>query len=253
MPNTRRIVIVLLVVVSILGVTAAVSASVAPTAMPVTRGVRIEPIGDPPWMPVDFHLFAAPIGTEASGFEEFFHETMPALLPAPNHTLIPWTGIFPGAPHAGPYDTEFADSVSANGYREHVRFLKREFKDGMGVIKVYMTVPYTGVNGSSPDSPNGPVIHHALFPINVEGVARRNGRIFDPYLVNTDVPKLDDLGYPGYDGHSHFPMFITTNLELHNLYGLKPVKATGSYRYLITMLDQSGNGWRIRAHFTVTP
>lgn len=253
MSQSRRILAVLVVVVAILSVTTAVSASVALTAMPVARGVSIEPIGDPTWIPVDFHLIAAPIGTEASGFEEFFHETMPALLPSPNHTLIPWTGIFPGAPHAGPYDTELAEGVSANGYREHVRFLKREFNDGMGVILVYMTVPYPGTTGSSPDSASGPIIPHSLFPIHVEGVARRNGRMFDPYLVNTDVPVLDDLGYPGYDGHSHFPMFIATNLELHNLFGLPPVKANGSYRYNIKMLDQSGNGWRIRAHFSVTP
>ena len=253
MRHSRRILAVLVAVVAIFSVAAAVSASVSPTAIPVSRGVRIEPIGNPTWMPVDFHLFAAPIGTEASGFEEFFHETMPALLPPPNHTLIPWTGIFPGAPHAGPYDSELANGVSTNGYREHVRFLKREFKDGRGIMLVYMTVPYPGTTGSSPDSPSGPIIPHSLFPIHVEGVAKRNGRLFDPYLVNTDVPVLGSIGYPGYDGHSHFPMFIVTNLELHNLYGLKPVKANGSYLYVITMLDQSGNGWRIRTHFAVTP
>ena len=252
MSNSKRIVVVLVVAVAILSLTAAVSASVDTATIPAARGVRIDPIGDPVWMPVDFHLFSAPIGTEASGFEEFFHETLPALLPEPNHVLIPWTGIFPGQAHSGPYDNELATGVDANGYRENVRFLKREFKDGMGVILVWMTIPYPGATGSSPDSSNGPVIPHRLFPIHVEGVARRNGRIFDPYLVNTDVPVLDDLGYPGYDGHSHFPMFITTNLELHDLYGLRPVKANGSYRYIMTMLDQDGNGWRIKAHFTVT-
>lgn len=254
--RTTKMMLVILFILATSVLTTVVSASngdVPTRTIRVAHGVHIRPIGNPTWIPVDFHLFSAPIGTEASGFEEFFHETMPDLLPPPNHVLIPWTGIFPGAAHSGPYNTEFAAGVEANGFREGVRFRRSEFDEGMGVMIVWMTVPRPGVTGSSPDSAAGPIIPHSLFPIHVEGTATRNRVAFDPYLVATEIPTLDALGYPGYDGHSHFPMFVTTNLEVHNLYGLPPVKVNGSYVYWIRMTDQTGNGWRIRAHFTVTP
>ena len=45
-----------------------VPGGLASAAAPPAQGVRITPIGDPTWMPVDFHLFAATIGTATTGY-----------------------------------------------------------------------------------------------------------------------------------------------------------------------------------------
>ena len=46
--------------------------------------VIVTPVGAPTFVLTDFHLFAAPIGTAASGYAEFF-QTAQAILPPPNY------------------------------------------------------------------------------------------------------------------------------------------------------------------------
>jgi hypothetical protein len=229
---------------------ALVASGMAWADKPPAQGVHISPIGSPTWRPVDFHMFSAPVGTEASGYAEF-GETMLALLPGPNHLPHPQLGIGPGAAHAPPYDTEFATRVAALGYHEGVRFGTAEFSDGQGIWLVWMTVPAPGTTGSSPDFATGPIIRNSLFPISVHAENWHNGRLFSKEVADFSVPPLGDALEPPFfvDGHSHFPIFLADNAD----FGPTGAKLRGSYELRIEMLDQSGNGWRINAHFAVAP
>jgi hypothetical protein len=45
------------------------------------NGIKLSPIGNPTWRPVDLRLFSAPIGTEASGYAEFTEQQSLCYLP----------------------------------------------------------------------------------------------------------------------------------------------------------------------------
>lgn len=210
-------------------------------------GVVITPVGSPTFLPVDAHLFAAPIGTGASGYAEF-GETQQHLLPAPNHVVNPTLGIGPGAPHAGPYDHEFADGIAANGYAEGSSFTTNQYSDGSGVWFSVMLVPGSGSpTGSSPDFASGPILANAMFPLSVEGSTFTNGTLNDA-LGAFQVPAINLVpGFESLDGHSHIPLFFADNFD----FASSPV--TGSYEYRISLLDVAGNGFQIVASFKITP
>jgi hypothetical protein len=228
---------------------------------PPDQGVRIVPIGKPIWKPVDFHLFAAPIGTAADGYAEFTTVAV-SLLPPPKHKFNPILLVGPGVPHPPPYDSELANGVANLGFHEGVHFRSSEFSEGIGVWLAWMNVPMPGVAGSSPDSINSPfhppIIPNTLFPILLRGVSYLNNKVFDPVLAAAGdggpvpIPPLDgniDPSFAGLDGHSHFPIFNADNAD----FGPPGAKPNGSYEYRYTMLDQSGNGWSISAHFSIGP
>lgn len=232
---------VLLTCVIVLLPTVALAASPPPA-----QGVRITPIGQPTWAPVDFHLFSAPIGTADSGYVEFV-DTALALLPEPNHVPNDDLMVGPGTAHNPPYNQEMAAGVAEQGYHEGVRFSQAEFSQGMGVWIAWMNAPAPGTTGSSPDFDAGPIIPNSLFPIHVVAISNRNGQVFNPFVFDGNVPALDTVGFD-VDGHSHFPMFIADNADFG-----PGGKLRGSYAYQITMLDETGNGWLIEAHFAVAP
>ena len=211
--------------------------------------VRLERIGDPIWRPGDFHLFSAPIGTPASGFEEFATTALSLLLP-PNHQFHPQLLVGPGAPHAPPYDAELAQGVAALGFEEGRVFDASEFSGANGIYLVWMVVPDPGATGSSPDFASGPIIPNTLFPITITGISTRNSKVFDPALASFSVPPLDEPSLtPSFDveGHSHFPVFIADA----TVFGPGDVGPAGNYKYTLTMTDQQGYGWTIHAHFVV--
>lgn len=233
----------------LMGAAFAMLPTVAPLAAPPpAQGIRITPIGNPTWKPVDFHLFSAPVGTAESGYAEF-SETMLALLPPPNHVFHPDLGVGPGAPHSPPYDSELAKGVADLQFHEGVRFNTSEFSNGEGVWLVWMTVPAPGTTGSSPDFASGPIIPNTLFPIEVSTRHQHNGKPFT--AEDFEVPPLDANLTPPFnvDGHSHFPFFNADNAD----FAPPGAKLPGSYEYQIVMIDQLGNGWRITAHFAVAP
>ena len=146
----------------------------------VIGDVLVTPVGSPLFVAADFHLFAAPIGTAASGYAEF-SETQQLILPPPNHVPNPILGIGPGAAHAGPYDHEMADGVAANGYIEGTTFTTEQYSNGSGVYFVFMLLPSTGSPaGSSPDFASGPILANAVFPLTISGVTFTNGTLNDP-------------------------------------------------------------------------
>jgi hypothetical protein len=215
---------------------------------PLSRGVKLQRLGSPIWRPVDAHLITAPIGTADSDYAEFA-TTAFSLLPPPNHVFHPDLFVGPGAPHAG-FDAEFASGITANGYREGFPFSISEFSNGNGVWLIFMVVPAPGVTGSSPDFASGPIIPNSLFPIAVSGRNIHNGTDFSAPSAFT-VPPLDANLNPPFavDGHSHFPVFFADNAD----FGAPGAKLPGAFEYAIRMTDVTGNGWLIRAHFTVTP
>jgi len=227
----------------------AVQVSAAP---PPLNGVKITPIGHPIWKPVGFNEFSAPIGTAASGYEEFFL-LMGRILPPPNHEPNPglgFGGIGPGAPHQPPYDTEITQGLAPMGFHQGKHFRQAEFSNGMGVYIAWMTVPYPGVTGSAVDFASGPIIPNSLFPIIATGVTYHNNKLFNPYLAYVNVPPTTAMD-PVFnvDGHSHFPMWIADNAD----FGPPGEKLNGSYEYSIDMIDNTGNGWNINVHFTIAP
>ena len=229
-------------------VTAMLPAAPLLASPPPAHGVHLKPIGKPTWKPVDFHLFSAPIGTAATGYAEF-NETLFALLPPPDHKFHPDLGVGPGEPHSPPYDSELANGVADLGFREGKRFNTSEFSNGEGVFLVWMNVPAPGTEGSSPDFASGSIIPNTLFPVQVSISNRHHGQVFSVAVFN--VPPLDASLDPPFDvdGHSHFPVFIADNAD----FVPAGTKVRGSYEYRIEMIDASGNGWLVKAHFTIAP
>lgn len=209
--------------------------------MPLTAGaeVAVTPVGDPTFVPTDFHLFAAPLGTPASGFAEF-SETLSAILPPPNHSFDPSTGIVPGAAHVGPYDDELAEGIAAKGFEESTVFTTAQYSNGTGVLLAFMLVPAEGApGGSSPDFASGPIIANSVFPMKFTADTFTDG------VRNDATSSFDLTAIAGFDGHSHIPLFNISSFE----FASRPV--TGAYEYRLSVLDVSGNGYRIVAPFAV--
>jgi hypothetical protein len=219
-------------------------------ATAAAHGVRLKPIGHPLWKPADLNVFSAEIGTAESGYVEF-GETQQRILPPPDHLPNPALGIGPGAPHAGPYTHEIRRGVRRVARRRGTHFTVADFSAGNGVWLAYMVVPrdrHRAPKGSSPDFARGPIIPNAIFPIHVTGSSERFG---DPFSVLTDfsVPPLDASIDPRFDvdGHSHFPIFITDNID----FGPPGTDPAGRYEWTLEMLDQTGSGWTIEVSFVV--
>jgi hypothetical protein len=216
----------------------------------VPPGVTLTPIGSPTWRPVDIHLFAAPLGTAASNYAEYTDTTL-GLLPPPNHQYNQYLGVGPGVAHPPPYDTELAAGVAARGYHQGVSFHGAEFSNGTGVYIAFMNVPGPGATGTSPDFKSGPIIPNSIFPIVVNGIALRQGQLFDSFLIRASVPPLDssiDTAFRKVEGHSHFPFFVADNADFGKTGQLLP----GVYAYQFTMIDASGSGWKFDVSFDVT-
>ena len=219
-------------------------------AAPIARAaVIVTTVGAPTFVPTDFHLFAAPIGTADSGYAEFL-QTLEAILPPPNHVPNPIVGIGPGAPHAGPYDHEIGQGVAANGFVESTTFPTADYSNGVGVILGFMVVPGPGSpTGSSPDFASGPIIPNASFPLTFTADTFTNG-VFNDTSGPYSVPAIDQIGVPafaGLDGYSHLPYFLADN------FSFAKYMVTGDYEYRISVLDAAGNGYNIVAPFSVVP
>lgn len=202
-------------------------------------------VGNPSFVPTDFHLFSAPIGTAATGFAEFAQTTQ-AILPPPNHQPNPILGIGPGVPHAGPYDQEIGHGVAANGFVEATTFTTAQYSNGNGVYLAFMLIPGAGSStGSSPDFASGPILPNALFPLTLDGNTFTGGTLND-VLAQLQVPAIDQVpGFEGLGGYSHIPFFFADNFD----FASRPV--TGIYEYQLSILDAAGNGYQVSAPFQV--
>jgi len=229
-------------------VVALLSSFVAGIGATARAAVIVTAIGNPTFVPTDFHLFAAPIGTAATGYVEFT-ETQQAILPPPDHELNSVLGgIGPGAPHAGPYDQEIGEGVAANGFVESTTFTVTQYSNGTGVFLVFMVVPGPGSpTGSSPDFASGPIIANAIFPLTIHANTFTNGT-FNDILGQFQVPAIDQVpGFEGLEGHSHIPFFFADNFD----FASRPI--TGDYEYRISLLDAARSGYEIVASFQIVP
>jgi hypothetical protein len=204
--------------------------------------VTVTPIGTPNFGPADFHQFSAHFGADFSAF----NAVTEALLPPPNHLPNPALGIGPGAPHAGPYTHELADGVADNGFVDKMLFSPQEWAPPNGIMFTFMVVPTPGTTGRSPDFASGPIIPNSQFPIHVSWAILLNGT--NPFggTAEFDVPPLDaSIGFPGVDGHSHFPIFLGANSD--------PLDPRGHWTSQVTVTDVNGNGFVLTSNFDVVP
>lgn len=237
------------VLLSLLAIGISIALATTAVAQLDGAGVQMKPIGHPTWKPVDFHVFTAAIGTAEDGYAEF-QQNMIAVLPPPKHKWCTDLGVGPGVPHQPPYNHEIDRNLDRTDFRESLVFRAPEFSPPNAVWATWMTVPWPGRIGSSPDFKFGPIIPNALFPVQVVGQTFRNNQPWDPYLAIFAVPPLtDQLSCPfSVDGHSHFPLFFADNYS----FGTGGPIA-GQYEYRVTMTDTTGDGWSIVVKFTVRP
>jgi hypothetical protein len=220
---------------------------VGPTARAT---VIVTQVGAPTFVPTDFHLFAAPIGTAATGYAEFL-QTLQLILPPPNHVFNPIVSIGPGDPHPGPYDQEIGKGVATNGFVDSTTFPAADYSNGTGVFLAFMIVPGPGSpTGSSPDFTSGPIIPNAIFPLMFAAGTFTNGTFNDISASPFQVPAVDQIDerFVGLDGYSHVPFFLGDNFDFATQEFI-----TGNYEYRISLLDAAGDGYQIVVPFSVVP
>ena len=234
----------LLCLITVLTLALAVPAS---AQCDVKAPVQLTPIGNPMWMPIDFHVFTAAVGNADDGYAEFTQNQTYLMYPR-RHQSCSELGIGPGDPHQPPYSGEMRAGLDIMAFKESHVFEPADFATPGGIWATWMTVPMPGTTGSSPDFKSGPIIPNTLFPIQVSGETYRNNKLWDPYLASFSVPPLTpQLSCPfNVDGHSHFPTFIAESSS----FGPGGPLA-GHYEFRLMMTDVSGNGWSIIVKFTV--
>ncbi len=205
---------------------------------PAAPDFEAQPVGTPDWEPVDFHMFSVEVGNQFVNLPDI----RAGILPEPSHAEHTDLGTGPGAPHAGPYDSEIGDGVAAQGYEEKSTFDSTEGLLPNGIMATFMVVPTDAApDGSSPDSASGPIIPNTLFPIEVTVSAYQDNVEIDGYGYSFSVWALNDpeLEPPfDVDGHSHFPMFMGTVFD-----GLPVIPGTLESR--VSMIDTAGEGWNL--------
>ena len=167
-------------------------------------------MGTPTFQPVDFHLFAAPIGTAADGYTEF-NGTAQQVLPEPYYKLDPVVGLTPDQPHPGDdFTTDIQHGVQAAGFVDKTTFTPAEFSNGQGIFFMFMLVPAAGAPvGSSSDYASGPIISNGEFPIS----QTFNTFYGDGTLADSSGTFAVDVIHPGLDGESHIPFFGADNFD----------------------------------------
>jgi hypothetical protein len=208
--------------------------------------VTVTTVGNPTFQAVDFHLLSAPIGTAASGYAEF-QQTGLVVLPPPYYKLDPAIGITPDQPHPGvDFTTDLQQGVQAAGFVDKSAFITPEFSNGMGVFLMYMLVPGPGAPvGSSLDYASGPIIPNSIYPIS---------QAFSTYF--SDGTLADSSGsfsvnvlHPSLDGESHTPFFVADSFDFMTA----DRGIAHEFEYRIELRDAAGNGYDIKASFTVVP
>jgi hypothetical protein len=220
--------------------------------IPAARAEFMPPlttVGTPTFRPADIHLFSGPL---EPGPSTIIATIQPIL---PEHQFIPPGTIAPGPAHPGPYDTELARGLAANGLIDRTVFQPGDIAGTPnGIILSLMYVPIAGgAVGSSPDYASGPIIPEAVFPITTTSQVFRNGQLFDTTVVTTR--RLADLPVtPPFNvqGSSHRPIFIGLDFAgADNPLGV--TDPLGSYELRMTSRDAQGNGYIFTVALSVVP
>lgn len=208
--------------------------------------LTVTTVGNPTFQAVDFHLFSAPIGTAASGYAEFY-QTGQTILPPPYYKLDTAIGLTPDQPHPGvDFTTDIQQGVQAAGFVEKSVFLTPEFSNGMGVFLMYMVVPGPGAPaGSTLDYASGPIIPNSIYPIS-----QAFATLFsDGTLADTSGNFSVNVIHPNLDGESHMPFFVADNYDFMTA----DRGILNAFEYRIELRDAAGNGYDVKAAFTVVP
>lgn len=203
---------------------------------------ELEKIGSPLWEPVDYHQIAYDAGMDYVDLDV----PLLAILPGPNHAPHDDLFIGPGAPHASPYDSEIADGIAANGFKDYQSYTVTETSPTHVFVGLYMVVPSAGApTGKTPDSDAGPMIPNTVFPIAVSDQGYLDDAVLTDFTWESAVPPLDASLNPPFDveGHSHFPMFSIGTSDA----------GPGKLVQKIKMLDAEGNGWNITFQTYIVP
>jgi hypothetical protein len=211
--------------------------------------VTITPIGTPAWDVVDTHVFSTTVGTEASGYQEFF-DLAGKVLPEPNHKVYPNVGVGPGQPHNPPYDQEIAQGLSALGISDSAALSASDFSNGQGVNLAFMIVGNGDEVGSSPEFDAGAILPNSLFPLHFDIANKKGGADFSAAGA-FDVPSHTTLdpAFADLEGTSHLPFFVFDNAD----FALdKSASLAGSYQLEVKVTDAAGNGYNVIAPYTVS-
>lgn len=212
-------------------------------------------IGDPTWSVSDFVQFSAPIDVTSPVLADVFVDEWLA----PMHTALrradgpngPETGFAvvtrPTTPHHPDYANELRLVSAMRGLTMGQSFTVADVS-GDSERSLYFgftLVPRTGTatTGATIDFADGPIIEDRFFPINVDLTAEVGGVEYAP-LAAYDMMRYADFSppIPG-DGSSH-----------RHVIGFAPFPGdapTGSWEWVITLLDSTNSGWSIRIPFTL--
>lgn len=198
----------------------------------------LEPIGAPTWAPRGFF--------QTSVRPRFGDEAMLNYLLAPNH-LFGGGLMFAGAAHPPPYDQEFADAMHESGCASVAAFDAEEFTDPSWWGLFFTLVPVEGAaTGSSADSPEGPILDDAVYPIEMTGALFDEDGVYDPLFESTLVG-MEALDEALLDGFSHQVLWLLTN-DSFGPAGSDPI---GRYSLELDLRDDLGNGWHVVSRFEV--
>ncbi|NCG22197.1 MAG: hypothetical protein GWP91_24540 [Rhodobacterales bacterium] len=206
---------------------------------PTGTTVVSEIVGTPSWSVRGMTVFSGPLDASTTD-----------CVVGDNHFIQ--LGVYgPGDAHAGPYDTEVENGVSACGYAIGNQFLPEDFSNGNGIWLGVVLVPNPGaVAGNSPDFDSGDVIQWDRFPMLIDGDLRRGPFTIADGDLDVTFPGPDDFGFT-VNGHSHVVLFFGTAVERF------PAGATppGEYAFHLALRDATSDvsdaGWNVMVPFVV--
>jgi hypothetical protein len=211
--------------------------------LPGAANVQAQAIGSPGWKPIRVHLFSAPCGTQSSGFGEAV-QVVERILPH-HHYFAAQNVVGPRTAHDG-YADELAAGIKLAGHeRDGNEFSSSELASPSCVFVTLMLVPDGSVTGASPDSPAGPVLDPASFPLVIDGNLWSRGQLVDTSF-DFLCPGLRQLTPPpSGESYSHLPLVFLVNDAL------SPALQVGVQELKVKILDAAGVGWRLSIGFVV--
>ena len=191
---------------------------------------------------------------DANHFDINTFEELQQDLLAPFHGEQTWFGpadgpfdgaiVYPGEPHAGPYEGDVRRSMADLGVVNTDVLLVEDVRLPQAIVHGYELVPTGDAPlGASLDDELGPVIPNDVFPIKLTWRETNRGIAIEKLQIHA----LDNL--PGFEGVSvsHLPWLGVNWWAQHH----SSREIVGSYRDEFTLLDKNGNGWTLTSEFEV--
>jgi hypothetical protein len=203
---------------------------------------------EPTWEPVDVQVFAGPMGTAASGFDEandfqddFLH---------PNHDYRQGVAVaVPIVAHDPPYDGELKRRLDELGVERTRVLATSDLQAPRGIwLALIITARDNAPVGSSFDFASGPILPSNRFMMDIDCDLERDGRMVDTEF-DSRYPSYRTIagnGIPLADGWSHFILSFGENSEF-----IAP--EPGDYLMKCVFRDALGEGWLVDVPYRVLP